>query len=189
MSIARTAQRLSTAEYERMVAEGAYGEKDRVELLHGEVIGKVAIGKHHAACVRKLTQLFTERFATEAFVSVQNPVRLTSSEPEPDIALLRIRDDYYGASHPEPQDVLLIIEVAANSVDYDREVKRVMYAADGIAEFWILDVFRRTLEAHRQPLPIGRYDEVNTLAESGVIEIQSLPGQSFLVADLFPTAK
>jgi hypothetical protein len=186
MSIGRADQQLSTADYERKVAEGTYGENDRVELLHGEVIKKVGIGKYHAACVRKLTQLFTGRFATQAFVSVQNPVRLTGSEPEPDVALLKIREDYYESSHPEPQDVLLLIEVAANSIDYDREVKRAIYAVNGIAEFLIIDVARRTLEVHRQPLPTGHYDEVETLAANDLIEIERLPGDSFIVRDFFP---
>lgn len=72
--------------------------------------------------------VFGVRFAARAVVSVQNPVRLTDSEPEPDIALLAVREDYYATAHPEPRDVLLLVEVADASIDIDREVKREIYA-------------------------------------------------------------
>ena len=75
---------------------------DCVELIRGEILEKPSKGELHAACARKLTQLFGVRFAARAVVSVQNPVRLTDSEPEPDLALLAVREDYYATAHPEP---------------------------------------------------------------------------------------
>lgn len=186
MSIARTHHRFSLADYEQMIDLGILTENDRVELIRGEIIEKMSIGELHAACVRKLTQLFGVRFAARAVVSVQNPVRLTDSEPEPDVALLKARDDYYASSHPEPRDVLLLVEVADASIDFDREVKREIYAENGVAEFWILNVVDRTLEVYRGPQPTGRYGEVKVLTADDQIEIERLPGESFIVRDLFP---
>ena len=62
-------------------------------------------------------------------VSVQGPVRLDDfSEPEPDFALLKPRPDSYRDAHAQPSDVLLLIEVADTSLNYDRAVKRALYA-------------------------------------------------------------
>lgn len=186
MSIARTHHRFSLADYEQMIDLGILTENDRVELIRGEIIEKMSIGELHAACVRKLTQLFSMRFAARAVVSVQNPVRLTDSEPEPDVTLLELRDDFYATSHPEPRDVLLLVEVADASLDFDREVKREIYAENGVAEFWILNVVDRTLEVYRQPQPTGQYADVRVLSSDERIDLERLPGEVFVVGELFP---
>ena len=87
---------------------------------------------------------------------------------------------------PSRADVLLLVEVADASIDFDREVKREIYAENGVAEFWILNVVDRTLEVYRGPQPTGRYGEVKVLTADDQIEIERLPGESFIVRDLFP---
>jgi Uma2 family endonuclease len=104
------ARRLFTVdEYDQMAQAGILTEDDRVELLDGEVVQMTPIGSRHADCVNRLTQLVVEQVARRAVVSVQNPVRLGErSEPQPDLALLRLRPSY-AAAHPGPEDILLII--------------------------------------------------------------------------------
>jgi Uma2 family endonuclease len=189
MSIARTHHRFSLTDYEQMIDLGILTENDRVELIRGEIIEKMSIGELHAACVRKLTQLFGLRFAGRAVVSVQNPIRLTDSEPEPDVSLLAVREDYYATAHPEPPDVLLLVEVADASIDFDREVKREIYAENGIAEFWILNLVDRTLEVYRQPQPTGQYADARVLTADERVELERLPGEAFAVSELFPIVK
>lgn len=97
-----------------------------------------------------------------AIVRVQNPIRLDDwSEPEPDISLLRWRDDFYASGHPGPADVLLVIEVADTSIGYDREVKLPIYARAGIPETWIVDLVRGVIDAYRLPSADG-YGERRT---------------------------
>ena len=104
-----------------MIEAGILHEDDRVELLDGEIIEMTPIGSLHAACVDCLTRFFVSACGDGAIVRVQNPVRLsTDSEPEPDLAILRPRADDYARAHPGPADVLLVIEVADSSLEYDR---------------------------------------------------------------------
>jgi Uma2 family endonuclease len=83
---------------------------------------------------------------------VQNPVRLSDfSEPEPDVALLKPRKDFYAEAHPGPSEVFLIIEVSDTSIEYDRNVKRRLYARAGIGEFWLIDLSAETVEIYNRP--------------------------------------
>jgi len=109
-----------------------------------------------------------------AILSVQNPVHLAScSEPQPDIALLRPREDYYTTAHPEAGEVLLIVEVAEASLAYDRDVKVPLYARHGIPEVWLVDLAGHRLHIHRAPAN-GSYQEVQILAAPGRIALTAL---------------
>lgn len=144
--------RLTVADYHRMAEAGILGEDDRVEFIEGEIIDMAPIGSEHASCVARLNRLFGTCVGERAIVAVQNPVRLDElNEPQPDIALLRYRDDFYRSAHPSSKDVLLIVEVADTSLRYDREIKLPLYAKHGIPEVWIVDLENHRLEIYRQP--------------------------------------
>lgn len=150
-------------EFHRMVQAGILTEDDRVELLDGEIVQMTPIGSKHAACVNRLTRLFSGRVGDRAILSVQNPVRLSErSEPQPDFALLRPRPDFYASAHPGPEDVLLIVEVAETSVEVDRQVKAPLYARAGIPELWLIDLAGEGVEVYRRPTPKG-YQDVRRL--------------------------
>jgi Uma2 family endonuclease len=136
------ARRLFTvAEYHKMAEAGILSEDDRVELLEGEIVAMSPIGSRHAGLVNRLNRLFSQRAGDQVVVSVQNPVRLGGySEPQPDLALLRPRADFYTSSHPGPEDVLLAVEVAETSAAVDREVKVPLYARFGVPEVWLVDL-------------------------------------------------
>lgn len=143
----------TVGEYHRMAEAGIFSETDRVELIEGEILSMSPIGSLHAACVKRLNKLLGQLVGQNAIVSVQDPVRLDDfSEPEPDIALLRPRDDFYAQSHPRASDVLLIIEIADTSVDYDRNIKLPTYARSGIPEVLIVNLPAETVEAYSDPV-------------------------------------
>ncbi len=153
----------SVDEYYRMADSGILTDDDRVELIEGEIVQMTPIGSRHAACVKKLIKVFTNMIGGEEILSVQDPIRLDEfTEPEPDIAVLKERDDFYAKSHPGPEDVLLIIEVADASVRYDREVKIPLYAKAGIPEVWIVNLPDKTIEMFRNPVESG-YEETSIL--------------------------
>src|SRR3954471_21222768 len=105
--------RFSRERYEAMIENGILQENDRVELIAGEIINKMPIGPNHAATVNRCTQAFSNALGKRCIVSIQNPIALDPfSEPEPDVALLRLRSDFYSGSHPKPEDVFLLLEVA-----------------------------------------------------------------------------
>ncbi len=152
MSVNIQRKTFSTSEYHHMAEAGILREDDRIELIEGEIISMAAIGSYHAACVNRLNQLFTGILSDTVIVSVQNPVTIGDfSEPEPDIALLKPRPDFYAQGHPEPEDVLLIIEVADTSLEYDRDVKIPLYAKAGVTESWIANLGEACVDVYSDP--------------------------------------
>lgn len=148
-------RRFSVDEYHLMAEAGIIKADDRVELLDGEVVEMGAIGIRHVRCVTRLTDLLEPVVESRAMVSIQSPLRLSDrSQPEPDVALLRWRDDSY-PELPGPGDVLLVIEVADASVDDDRLHKLPLYAAAAIREVWLVDLVSGVIEVNREPGPLG----------------------------------
>ena len=164
-SAAPAPHRFTVDEYHKL-ANRLFGDDARVELLDGEIIDMSPIGKRHAACVGRLNQLLAVRLGQAAAVWPQNPVELSDlSEPQPDLAVLRRRDDFYAGELPGPADVLLLIEVADTSLAFDRAVKVPLYARAGIPEVWVIDLEGETVEVFRGPGP-DTYAEA-TLARRG----------------------
>ena len=107
---------------------------DRVELIDGEVFELSPIGSRHAAAVSRLNHLL-RRVGDAAIVSVRSPIQVGEfSEPQPDLAILRFRDDFYADHHPMPPDIHLVIEVADTSLRHDLARKAPLYIAGGISE-------------------------------------------------------
>ncbi len=153
--MAQARHRLSVADFHRMAEAGILRDTDRVELIDGEIVDMAPIGSRHAFVVSRLAQFFTLAGGVRYLVSIQNPVRLgETSEPQPDIALLRAGN--YMDRLPTPADVLLIVEVADSSADFDREIKVGLYARHGIPEVWLLDLNAGVLTIYRKPAE-GRY--------------------------------
>ena len=147
-----TRRPLTTADYRSMIAAGILGPDDRVELLAGEIYEAAAAGSPHSGCVLRLTRWFSDRVGDRALVSVQNPVELSDlSEPQPDLALLEPRESFYADRHPRPEEVLLLVEVAASSYEFDRRVKLPLYAESGIREVWIIALEQGAVEVYREP--------------------------------------
>lgn len=142
-------------DYHRMGEAGVLGEDDRVELIEGEIIEMSPIRTRHARAVNVLAHLLHQQVGERAIVSVQNPIRLSErSEPQPDLALLRWRDDFYPVL-PSADDVHLVIEVADSSLAFDRSVKLPLYAAGGITEAWLVDLVGGVVEVHLDPSRSG----------------------------------
>jgi len=162
-------------EYHAMARAGILSEDDRVELIEGEVVQMAPIGNRHAACVRRLNDLFHRHLADTVLVDVQNPLRLSAhSEPQPDIVLLRRREDFYADVTPTPTDALLVIEVADSSAIYDREIKAPLYAQWRVAELWVVDLVREVIESFRVPSPQA-YQQIVQFQRGQVIAPQAFP--------------
>ena len=175
MAVALTKRRFSVDEYHRMAEAGILTEKDRVELIDGEIVEMTPISSRHASVVKRLIALLTGRLGARAIVSVQDPIRLSKeSEPQPDVVLLRPTPDFYAGSHPEPVDTLLLIEVADTSLPYDRGVKLPRYAAAGVIEVWIVDIAGDAVEVYRTPVPDG-YRDVVRIPRGGSLSPVAFP--------------
>lgn len=181
-------RKLDVTEYHRMGAAGILTEEDRVELIEGEIVAMVPIGSDHSSTVARLTRLFVRAAGDRAVVWPQNPVRLSvHSEPQPDVVLLRPREDDYEGRTPGPEDVLLLVEVSGSSLRYDRGVKLPLYAQHGIREVWIVDLAGRAVEVHRDPAGEG-YARTTRAVAGEVLEPAALPGLRLAVSDVLRSA-
>jgi Uma2 family endonuclease len=168
--------RITVDEYYRMAEVGLLAEDARVELIEGEIIDMAPIGSRHAAVVGRLNELLQRTVGDRAIVWVQGPIRLSRlSEPQPDVALLKRRDDFYAARHPTGQDTLLVIAVSDTTLRYDREVKVPLYARHGVPELWIADLKGRCVHFFRAAFG-GEYTAVSAVSEPGEVELAALPG-------------
>lgn len=168
-------RRFTADEYQCMARAGILLEDERVELIEGEILLMSPIGRRHAARVNLLNHWFVQRVGDRAIVSPQNPVRLSPhSEPQPDLLLLKFRQDFYESQLPSPEDVLLLIEISETSSAYDRRIKLPRYAAAGILEVWLLEIRRRRVGVHREPSPQG-YGSVEWLEAGAELAPAALP--------------
>jgi Uma2 family endonuclease len=175
---------LTVEDVERMVAVGVIAEDARVELIDGELIDMVPINPPHAGSVIQLTHLFGAATAGRALVSVQNGVQLDAINlPQPDLALLRLRDDFYKVHLPTVEDVLLVVEVSDTTLNYDRTTKATLYAARGVPELWVFDVKHRKMVRFRTPAAKGyrRIDEPR-----GSVAPKLLPSCAIDLTKVFP---
>lgn len=162
-------------EYHYLWEIGILKPGDHIELIKGEIIHMSPISSLHAAHVNRLNKLFAQKFGDQVLIAVQNPVILDDySEPQPDLALLRPRADFYAAGHPQVEDIFLLVEVANTTLEIDRDIKIPLYAASGIQEVWLLNTRHQCLEIYRQP--VGNiYQEITTVNTKTTVKLSVLP--------------
>lgn len=170
--------RITVDEYYRMAELGLLAGDARVELIEGEIIDMAPIGSRHGAAVGRLDRLLQRAVGDRAIVFVQNPIRLSrSSEPQPDLAVVRPREDFYEARHPTGPDTLLIVEVSEATLRYDRQIKVPLYARHGIPDVWIVDLTSNQIHFFRAPAG-DEYADVSSTATPGVVELAALRSAS-----------
>ncbi|MEM9836289.1 MAG: Uma2 family endonuclease [Bacteroidota bacterium] len=156
----------SLERYHRVIEAGIITENDQVELMHGQIVKKMVIGKRHRDCLDIINLLLVIRFGKDYICSPQNPIIVgDSSEPEPDYAIINRASYAERVGNPEPEDVHLIIEISDATLEYDRTTKAQLYARAGISEYWIIDLRHDKLELYLQPNPeAGVYDSIQRFA-------------------------
>jgi len=172
-----TIAQLSLTQYERMVEAGVFegALPQHLEFLRGVIVQMNPIGAGHSDAVSELSDWsyeFTDR--QQIRIRVQMPLRIPilNSEPEPDL-LWAVRKNY-SLQHPEPQDVLLLIEVADSSLETDHNEKLQLYAEAGIVEYWVINLTDQCIEVYREPT--GRtYQWSRTAARDEVIHPLNFP--------------
>ena len=171
-------------QYYRLAEVGVLQPDDRVELIEGEIIRMPPIGSPHAARVKRISYVLRSVFERRAIVSVQDPVRLDDfSEPVPDVAILKPREDFYAAHHPTPEDVLLIVEVSDSTILTDRNVKVPLYARNGIPEIWLVNLPKQVIEVYSEPAE-GKYQKAVTFNPGEVLTSPTLANLSLRVEEI-----
>jgi Uma2 family endonuclease len=185
LDVELTRHRFTLDEYHRMAQAGILNEDDRVELIRGEIVQMTPIGSRHASCVARLIDVLLGHLRGRAVLWPQNPLTiLPDSEPQPDVILLRYRDDFYRNALPGSEDVALLIEVADTSLRYDRRLKGPLYAEAGVQEYWIIDLEGGAVEIFRTPSAaqfrsVERVELAATLSPLAFPDVQ-VPVTSFL---------
>ncbi|HKP52418.1 MAG TPA: Uma2 family endonuclease [Chloroflexia bacterium] len=181
---------ISIEEYFEMAEKGILTEDDRVELIRGVIVEKMTPNSPHIACVARLNYLFSKLPDETATIFVQSPILVPpNSVPEPDIALLKWRDDFYASKFPEAEDVLLLIEVSDSTLADDRKVKMPLYAEGGVADYWIVNIPEGVIEVYSD-LSDGSYRNVRRVGRGetlglpeglvGAVAIDDILGKSVL---------
>jgi Uma2 family endonuclease len=177
--------RLTVADYHRMGETGILAPDARVELIDGEIIDMAPPGDPHAGTVDQLALVLGPAVTERAHVRVQNPLWLDDhSEPQPDIAVLEPRADFYKSRRPKPSDVLLVVEVADTSLRFDRDDKIPLYARHGVPEVWLVDLRAKRLVRYRNPQQ-GAFTLIDEPDLGAPLEIAALPGARLDLGTLF----
>lgn len=174
VALAQT-HKFTVHEYQLMVKAGVFGPEAWVELIEGEILQVNPIGNEHQWIVDHLNRVFVRAVGDSAVVRVQGSFRTGEySEPQPDICLLRPREDQYRTGFALAEDVILLVEVAVSSIRFDRKVKGPLYARSGIPELWIVDVTAGKLEVLLQPSSTG-YLKSRIYGPGDQVSPQALP--------------
>jgi len=170
---------LSVEEYHRL---GEFNQRGRrTELIRGIVIEKGPKSPLHSFIAKRLYDRITAALPKGWVVRREDPIMLSDSEPEPDIAVVRGAEADFFKAHPTT--AALVVEVAVSKPTLDRE-NASLYAEAGVAEYWIVLAQERRVEVHRQPA-VGRYQEKDLFGPSDTIECAAVPGVRIAVSDLF----
>ncbi|MEG4292833.1 Uma2 family endonuclease [Microcoleus sp. C2C3] len=181
-----TLRKWTVKEYHKLGEIGIFNPEERLELIEGNIIKISSKGTVHASATRRTANLLNNLLGNQAAVYTQDPIALDdNSEPEPDIAAVRIDPFDCATHHPTPSEVYLIIELADSSLTFDREIKAKAYARSGIADYWVLNVNERQLHVFREPTENGYQSEV-ILAETASISPIEFPAFSIAIQAMLP---
>lgn len=185
--------RFSVEEYHRMAEAGAFRPDARVELLDGWIVDMNRISVSHRYVVQQAFEALSRILPRGWIIFTQQPIVLSTSEPQPDLMLVRGSNADYKDRHPGPDDVGLIVEVADSSLAIDRGEKRSIYAAAGIPHYWIVNLLDREVESCAGPIPQkgaepACYEKNEVLETAGSLPL-ILDGRqvsTIAVGELFP---
>lgn len=175
---------ITVAEYNRMAEVGIIDPDERVELVDGLLIVPPPHNPPHFSTILRMQHRLQERLQQRALIPSQLPIVVSDiSEPEPDFALVRWRDDYYASAIVTNADAFAIVEVSDTSLRMDRGRKRTVYARAGIPEYWIANVRAKQIEIHRDPQG-DAYPEPRIAKKGDTVAFAAFPDVVFTVDEL-----
>jgi Uma2 family endonuclease len=144
--------------WHKVVESGAL-DGEKVELIDGKILPMSPEKPFHSYQNRKIGYALVELLGGLAYVSQSYPITLDNSEPEPDIAVVRLPEDRYKNSHPTALDIFWLIEISNTTLRFDLTQKAEIYARNNIPEYWVLDIKNNKLIIHTLPL-LGKYSSI-----------------------------
>ena len=181
-------RRLTVDDFAKMCEVGILSADDRVELIDGELVEMPPMGSEHAGIVNELANVLPGLLDPAVRLRVQSSVQLTRyTQPEPDLAVVSRDSRLYLRHHPQPEQILIAIEVADSSLKYDREQKMPRYAAAGVPDAWLVDVRPRTITVYTDATAEG-YRASRTLGWSEELEATAVAGLRLTFEEILPSA-
>lgn len=175
--------KLTIEQWHKIVDCGAF-DRTSVQLIEGEIIEMPPEKPIHSGTILSLSDRLKKLFINEdVIISQGHPITLINSEPEPDLAIFKYRQEYYKDRHPNASEVYLVIEIANTSIDFDKSNKKFIYAKAGILEYWIVDLNALELIVHRNSSGTD-YSFVEHL-KSGSISTIAFPHISIEINKIF----
>jgi Uma2 family endonuclease len=139
----------------RMMEAGIFDEDERFELIEGDFVMMSPQHIAHERIKNALNMALARVVPPDVFVGVESSIQLARNVlVQPDITVISqsvFNADPKTFARPRPEDILLLIEVASSSINYDRRVKARLYARHGIREFWVIDANERVTFIHTGP--------------------------------------
>ena len=176
-------KRFRVDEYYKLGAIGILNG-ECTELVEGEIIEIGPVGACHAAAVSRVSQRLSSLLVGKALVRARLPLGLNEyNQPQPDIACVRLRRDFYELRHPGPADVFSILAISDTALDYDRNLRVGVYAALRIPECWVLDLADSALLIFRAPSR-GDYKTFLRFVPGDAVALQAFPDIAIAVSDL-----
>ncbi len=176
-------------EVHQMMEIGILPEESGWELINGEIIHRMTIGSRHAGVLKRISSTIFALLGGKFVIGVQDPIKISQqNEPEPDISIMKMREDFYIENHPQPTDVLLVIEVSDSTLKFDRNTKKRIYAMAGIAEYWLVNLEGNTLEVYIKPKG-DNYFEMKVYERGDAIQSTQIAKLKLNVSDIIPEAK
>lgn len=171
-------------DFHHLVEAGHFTRADRIELINGELTIMPPIGPEHSYHTTRITNTLPLQLPAGVLLRMNEPITIPDhSEPQPDAAVVRGKADGYRKAHPGPKDVLLIIEVADSSAEFDVQIKSKLYARAGIPEYWVLNVKETALHVFTGPSAKG-YKSIEVLDAGDTVRSRSVPGLKIAVKKL-----
>ncbi len=179
----------SREEYYALAEQGLLGPEERTELIYGRIITRISpMSRPHSLGIVKTADALQDAFGGQSAIEQQMPLHVERGlEPEPDVVVLRGSSGDY-PEVPRPVAVLLLVEISNSTLQYDRNTKSLLYAENGIADYWIVSLRERTLEVRREPVG-GVYQSFIVYSEQDSVAPLAAPGSPVRVADLLPMAR
>jgi Uma2 family endonuclease len=134
-----------------MIRAGILTEDDPVELLEGWLVTKMPKNPPHSVATRLTTRVLSQCLPSGWEVQTQEPITTDTSEPEPDVSVVRGDARQYTNRHPRPDDVALVVEVADATLARDRGQKKRIYAHAAIPVYWIIILVEQKIEVYSDP--------------------------------------
>lgn len=182
-------KRWTAAEFHRVCDTGVF-EGQNLILIEGEVLHMPSPNPPHDMALILLDTVLRACFPTgHVFRTQMSLVLGQTTDPVPDYAVVvgSARDFVQ-----KPTTAVLVVEASDSSLDYDTDEKASLYAAAGIADYWVIDLVNGRVIVMRDPTPDAArrfgagYATVTPFVPGQTMAPLAAPTATVAVADLLP---